>query len=231
MYIALSWAFAISFEIYCSLFCVWGTGGPSVRHGPWGCGTGQPCNSRKNAVSIQRTRRCTPPCCLGTYDLCGAAVRLGVTDVRYPKAKVRSDGQAKVNSSWNIAAEFRVDMSFSQEDVAGMLAQYEADHATGMDVATVAEELVAWTGGYPFLVSRLCQLVDERGFPWDRTGVDAAVRELLMERSTLFNSLAGKLESYPALKEQLRSILMRARRSTSPRSTRPRRSLPCTASS
>ncbi|MBR3314355.1 MAG: hypothetical protein IKG18_09485 [Atopobiaceae bacterium] len=138
-----------------------------------------------------------------------SVVLAGVTDVRHLKARIRPGEASKVNSPWNIAADFRVEMSFSADDVAGMLADYEADHATGMDVAAVAGELVAWTGGYPFLVSRLCQLADERGLPWDRAGVDAAVRLLLKDDDvSLFESLTGKLESYPALKEQLRSILM-----------------------
>jgi hypothetical protein len=100
-------------------------------------------------------------------------------------------------------------MSFSAADVAGMLADYEADHGTGMDVTAVAEELVSWTGGYPFLVSRVCQLVDRHGFGWDRAGVDEAVRELLKgDDVSLFESLMGKLEDFPALKEQLRLMLM-----------------------
>ena len=142
------------------------------------------------------------------YPAFRSVVLAGVTDVRHLKAKIRPDGQAKVNSPWNIAADFRVEMGFSRQDVEGMLSGFEADHATGMDVCAVATELVAWTGGYPFLVSRLCQLVDERGLTWDAAGVDAAVRLLLNERNTLFESLAGKLEVYPELEPALRRILM-----------------------
>lgn len=95
----------------------------------------------------------------------------GVTDVKHLKAKIRPDEDARPNSPWNIAADFDVVMSFDGADVAGMLAGYEADHATGMDVAAVAAEIVAWTGGYSFLVSRVCQLLDGRGLGWDRGGV------------------------------------------------------------
>jgi len=141
-----------------------------------------------------------------------SVVLAGVTDVKHLKARIRPGEASKINSPWNIATDFRVDMSFSAEDVAGMLADYETDHATGMDVASVADELVAWTGGYPFLVSRLCQLTDERGLPWDRAGVNAAVRLLLSERNTLFESLMGKLDVYPELKAALRRILMEGER-------------------
>lgn len=90
---------------------------------------------------------------------------------KHLKAKIRPEEQHKVNSPWNIAAEFKVDMSFSADDVTGMLADYEADHSTGMDVAAVTQEIADWTGGYPFLVSRLCQLMDEEGMPWNHDGV------------------------------------------------------------
>ena len=140
-----------------------------------------------------------------------SVVLAGVTDIKHLKAKIRPDDTSKVNSPWNIAADFRVDMSFSAADVSGMLADYEADHGTGMDVVAVADDLVSWTGGYPFLVSRLCQLIDERGLTWDHEGVDAAVNELLMESNTLFESLTGKLVTYPELKATLRGMLMEGR--------------------
>ena len=44
---------------------------------------------------------------------------------------------------------------------------------------------------------------------WTAYGVDEAVRKILMEESTLFESLMGKLENYPHLKGQLRRILLR----------------------
>ncbi|MBR3317910.1 MAG: AAA-like domain-containing protein [Atopobiaceae bacterium] len=143
-----------------------------------------------------------------SYPAFKSVVLAGVTDVKHLKAKIRPEDQARPNSPWNIAADFDVVMSFDGTDVAGMLAGYEADHATGMDVAAVAAEIVAWTGGYPFLVSRVCQLADERGLGWDREGLDAAVKALLVESNTLFESLSGKLEVYPGLKSLLRSVLM-----------------------
>ena len=110
-----------------------------------------------------------------------------------------------------LAADFDVDMSFSVKDVAGMLREYEADHATGMDVTAVAREICNWTGGYPFLVSRVCQLVDGRHLGWDHAGVNEAVRLLLAQGNALFESLVGKLDAYPGLKTVLRAILMDGR--------------------
>lgn len=126
------------------------------------------------------------------YPAFQSVVLAGVTDVKHLKAKIRPEDQARPNSPWNIAADFDVVMSFDEADVRGMLADYEADHATGMDVTAVADEVVAWTGGYPYLVSRICQLVDERGLAWDCGGINRAVRLLLADDDVaLFESLMG----------------------------------------
>ncbi len=139
-----------------------------------------------------------------------SVVLAGVTDVKHLKAKIRPEEASKTNSPWNIAADFKVRMTFDGADVAGMLEEYERDHATGMDVDAVTREIVDWTGGYPFLVSRVCQLIDEDGLPWTREGVNRAVRRLLEDDDvSLFDSLTGKLEDHPTLKEQLRALLMR----------------------
>ena len=139
-----------------------------------------------------------------------SVVLAGVTDVKHLKAKIRPEEASKTNSPWNIAADFKVRMTFDGADVAGMLEEYERDHATGMDVDAVTREIVDWTGGYPFLVSRVCQLIDEDGLPWTREGVNRAVKRLLEDDDvSLFDSLTGKLEDHPTLKEQLRALLMR----------------------
>ena len=66
------------------------------------------------------------------------------------------------NSPWNIAADFDVVMSFSCQEIGGMLAEYEQDWHTGMDAAEMAGLLDDYTSGYPYLVSRLCKLIDEK---------------------------------------------------------------------
>ena len=44
------------------------------------------------------------------------------------KSKLRPDEEHRQNSPWNIAADFDIDMSFSKEDIARMLRQYEDDY-------------------------------------------------------------------------------------------------------
>lgn len=65
------------------------------------------------------------------------------------------------NSPWNIAADFDLDMSLSVNGIVSMLKLYEYDHHTGMAVREIAQMIYDYTSGYPFLVSRICKLVDE----------------------------------------------------------------------
>lgn len=146
-----------------------------------------------------------------------SVILAGVYDVKNIKRKIRSDDEHKVNSPWNIAADFDVDMSFSAKDIAGMLEDYENDHNTQMDTKEISHLLYDYTSGYPFLVSRLCKLMDEKiagteRFPdlctvWTRAGVLEAVKMLLSEKNTLFESLIGKLNDYPELKNVIYLLL------------------------
>lgn len=146
-----------------------------------------------------------------------SVILAGVYDIRNLKQKFVAQDNHKLNSPWNIAADFLVDMSFSVKDIAGMLALYEKDHATGMDVTMVAGMIYDYTSGYPFLVSRICKLLDERIagsslFPdaaaaWTKEGILEAVKIILGEPNTLFESLLGKLEDYPELDDMLRDLL------------------------
>ncbi|MBQ3797999.1 MAG: AAA family ATPase [Butyrivibrio sp.] len=153
------------------------------------------------------------------YKTFTSVILAGVTDVKHLKAKIRPEDQHKVNSPWNIAADFDIDMSLSEEGIRGMLEEYESDHHTGMDTAAIAKQIREYTNGYPYLVSRICQLIDEKLVPemfntlsdaWTEYGVDEAVKKILSESNNpLFDSLTGKLTNYPDLKEKLRAILMR----------------------
>lgn len=145
----------------------------------------------------------------------------GVADIKHLRRGIRDEDQHKVNSPWNIAADFDIDMSLSEAGIKGMLDEYEADHHTGMNTADMAKEIRAYTNGYPFLVSRICQLIDQEvcgvkgsADGWTRNGIDEAVKMILAENNTLFQSITGKLTNYPELKASLRSILMQGTRLT-----------------
>ena len=144
-----------------------------------------------------------------------SVILAGVTDVKHVKSKIRPGDEHKENSPWNIAADFTIDMSLSENGIRGMLGEYEADHHTGMDMAAMAKLLREYTEGYPFLVSRLCQLMDERVSEtmslcetWTVRGLEEAVKLILEEKNTLFESLTKNLNNCPELKAAIRSILM-----------------------
>jgi len=145
-----------------------------------------------------------------------SVILAGVTDVKHLKRRIRSGEDSKENSPWNnIAADFTIDMSLSETGIKGMLDEFEADHHTGMNTEAIAKSIREYTNGYPFLVSRICQLIDEEVCKtmdpteaWTCRGVDEAVKLILAEKNTLFDSLTKNLNNYPDLKAAIRSILM-----------------------
>ena len=146
-----------------------------------------------------------------------SVILAGVTDVKHMKGMIRPEREHEENSPWNIAADFTIDMSLSETGIEGMLKDYEADHQTGMNTAAIARQIREYTNGYPFLVSRICQLIDERMVPetfkdlssaWTAEGVETAVKFIVTEDNTLFDSIMGKLRTMPRLRGQIRKILM-----------------------
>ena len=151
------------------------------------------------------------------YSAFQSVILAGVTDVKHLKSKIRDDSEHRVNSPWNIAADFTIDMSLSETGIKGMLEEYEADHHTGMDTAAIAHTIREWTDGYPFLVSRICMLIDTvlvpNRFPslrdaWTQDGLDEAIKTLISEDNMLFQSLTGKLINFPEMRASLHEILM-----------------------
>lgn len=146
-----------------------------------------------------------------------SVILAGVYDVRNIKQKIRPDKEHKTNSPWNIAADFRVDMSFSVQDIAGMLNEYENDYHTGMNINEMSNLLYDYTSGYPYLVSRLCKFIDEmvageerfsdKSMAWTKAGFLEALKMLLTETNPLYQSLMGKLEDYPELRTVLYNLL------------------------
>ena len=143
-----------------------------------------------------------------------SVILAGVYDIKNLKLKMRSEEEHQYNSPWNIAVGFDKDMSLQESGIAGMLKEYEADHSTGMDVSAMAKRIRDYTSGYPFLVSRLCQIMDEEGLDdsWTAEGFQRAVKEILGESNTLFDDLAKKLDQYPELHDMLYNMLYTGRK-------------------
>ncbi len=142
-----------------------------------------------------------------------SVILAGVYDVKNLKLKLHPEAESKYNSPWNVAVDFEVDMSLSVEEIASMLQDYESDWHTGMDIAGMSEVLYEYTSGYPFLVSRLCQIMaQERGTCWNRQTFQNAVRELLRVSNSLFDDMGKKLAEYPELKEMVYGILFQGKK-------------------
>ena len=136
-----------------------------------------------------------------------SVILAGVYDVKNIKLKIRSEAEKKYNSPWNIATDFKVDMTFHPEEIAQMLTDYENDVHTGMDIKAVSEEIYKYTFGYPFLVSKLCKVIDEElGQNWTEEGVQTATKQTILEKNTLFTSMTKNLENYPELKQFIYAI-------------------------
>lgn len=150
-----------------------------------------------------------------------SVVLAGVHDVKNLKMKIHPDKPSKKNSPWNIAANFNLDMSFSVRDIAGMLADYEKDYATGMDIDAIANLIHDYTAGYPFLTSSICQLMDEQiagteklptqTSAWTKEGILQAVKLLINEKNTLFDSLINKMEDFEEIGVLVKSLLFEGR--------------------
>jgi len=145
-----------------------------------------------------------------------SVILAGVYDIKNLKLKMiqagthqLQDGEKRINSPWNIAVNFKVDMSLSEKEIASMLSEYENDHKTGMDIEAISKEIRAYTSGYPFLVSRLCQIIDDDlKKDWNINAVRQAVKIILNEPNLLFDDLGKNMESNDELSNLLYDIVI-----------------------
>ena len=130
-----------------------------------------------------------------------SVVLAGVHDVKSLKLKIRPDEEGKFNSPWNIAAEFTVDMNLQVSEIKPMLDEYAADKGVKMDTQYMSEQLFYYTSGYPFLVSKLCKMLDETVLPtkaekeWTAHDLELSVQQLVTESNTNFDTLIKNLEN------------------------------------
>lgn len=136
-----------------------------------------------------------------------SVILAGVYDIKNLKLKLRPEEMHQSNSPWNIASDFKVDMRFSAADIATMLQAYEADHDTGMDVQAMAQWLYEQTSGYPYLTTRLCQLMDEGQLTWNEQGAKNALKSMIAEKNVLFDDVIKKMHDFPELSNLVQRIL------------------------
>lgn len=143
-----------------------------------------------------------------------SVILAGVHDIKTLKAKIRLEKEKMYNSPWNIAVDMDVDISLFPQEIASMLDDYAADRNVTMDIPYFARELFYFTSGYPFLVSSLCKIIDEKILShkkkktWEPQDLVEAVRLVLMENNTNFDTLIKNLENNPDLYEFVYQVIM-----------------------
>ena len=148
-----------------------------------------------------------------------SVVLAGVHDIKNIKIKMRPDSDSQYNSPWNIATEFKVDMSFSSSEIETMLYDYFSTTKTQYPKADIQKpkaksqhlscEIHKYTSGYPFLVSKICKLIDEElDKDWTVEGIQNAILKILEEQNTLFDDMIKNIENDPELSDLLSSVLV-----------------------
>ncbi len=136
-----------------------------------------------------------------------SVILAGVHDVKNLKLKIRPGDEQKYNSPWNIAVDFDLDMSFTPHEIAGMLEDYKEEKKISFDINATAEKLHYLTSGHPFLVSKLCRIIDEK-LSWQERDFEIALSILLKEKNTNFDSLVKNLENNRELYDLVLKIIM-----------------------
>ena len=146
-----------------------------------------------------------------------SVILAGVHDIKNIKDKMKKEGKykpsesedKKYDSPWNIAVNFNVDMSFNPMEISTMLNEYEAEHNTGMNISAISDEIYKYTNGYPFLISRICQCIDEELHKdWTINSIRRAVKLILVEKNMLFDDLFKNLENNEDLYNLIYDILI-----------------------
>jgi hypothetical protein len=145
-----------------------------------------------------------------------SVILAGVHDIKSLKRKIRPDEASSYNSPWNIAVDFKVDLSFSPHEIETMLQDYSLDKQIQPDIPAISARLHHYTSGYPYLVSKLCKLIDEDILPnrleknWFVEDVETAFKMIVDEgyTTTLFDSLVKNLENNQELYELIFYIVI-----------------------
>ncbi|OGO88608.1 MAG: hypothetical protein A2Y24_06150 [Clostridiales bacterium GWE2_32_10] len=107
-------------------------------------------------------------------------------------------------------------MAFNPKEIATMLEEYKKENKVDMKIEKLSEEIYKYTSGYPFLVSKVCKVIDEKlpveSERWSIQGIEQAVKIILKENSTLFESLIKNLENDEELYNVIYNIIVAGRR-------------------
>ena len=146
-----------------------------------------------------------------------SVILAGVYDIKNMKLKLRPDEERKYNSPWNVADDFDVDMSLSVGQIQDMLEDYCKETGYNMNTKEMSELISDYTSGYPYLVSRLCQIMDGESKRtgescWSKKQFDLAVKNMIKKRCTLFDDINKNMNRYSELSDIIKGILLKGRK-------------------
>ncbi len=154
---------------------------------------------------------------LGTQPTFHSIVLVGIHDIKTIKLKLRPDEEKKINSPWNIAVDFKVNMFFNPAEISTMLLQYSTEKNIKMDIKTLSERIFYYTSGYPFLVSKMCKVIDEILLPekenkteWDLTDIENSFKYLVKINytTTIFDDLFKNIENNRDLYDLTKDVVI-----------------------
>lgn len=142
-----------------------------------------------------------------------SVILAGVHDIKNLKIKFREDSDIRYNSPWNIAVKFDLDMSFNEFEIGTMLEDYSKENNLELEIESLSKEIFKFTNGYPYLVSRICQVVDEEILkdnkkPWMIYEIQKAVKMIINEKNMLFDDLIKNMENNKELYECIYNVLI-----------------------
>jgi hypothetical protein len=149
-----------------------------------------------------------------------SVILAGVHDVKNLKVHIKerrmlTEKEAKLidkttyNSPWNVAEDFKVNMSFDPKDISTMLIEYENDYNLGINIEEISNEIYDYTSGYPYLVSKICKVIDEElNKEWNKDQIQMAVKIIVNNKNTLFDSLIKNIESDIILYKLIEKIIL-----------------------
>jgi hypothetical protein len=156
-----------------------------------------------------------------------SVILAGVHDVKSLKYKIKNSEDVQYNSPWNIAVDFKVPMEFNPQEIKPMLVEYNEAENIGMnenELEQIAEKLYYYTSGYPFLVSRLCQIVvndilpkkeedkeEKNNQKWTLEDLEKAFFLIQREGNTNFESLIKNLQNNQDLYDLVADMLLEGR--------------------
>ncbi len=138
-----------------------------------------------------------------------SVILAGVHDIRTLKLAIRDENESRFNSPWNISAKFEIDMTFNADEISTMLIDYKQDTKKNFDITKISERIYEFTNGYPYLVSDICKIIDEKlEADWSDNGIYRAVKLLLNEKNTLFEDVIKNIENDANIKSVVNELLV-----------------------